>query len=679
MNLLPLRCILVLFVTLSTTLRAQSPPAPAAERVVYEAAFYAPFAPRTAFDMVNQTPGFVLAGDEDEEQRRGFSGAVGNVLIDGERPSAKSQSVKDFLQRVPAGEVVRIEILRGGIVGDASGAAVLANVVRRHSAGGGAWGLGTELATRSPAPNGWFSWGGRRGLTDYSIGGNSYAFERDLPGTRVVRDAAGAIIARRESTSPREYAQYELNGQAARALGGGKLAVTGEVGYSRYHDDSTLRTLSPAQVQLENQLVPYSESTRRAEAGVTFTRGVGAWDFETAALATRRRYHSGVRVTHFDAGDARDSEFTQRLARDSGESILRATLARDLSRGRLEAGAEAALNTLDGALALAFDFGAGPSPIEVPNANLTVRERRAEVFVSHAWRIDERWSLESRLAAEASRLEFRGDTRQSASLTYVKPRVQLTRKFGAHQLQARVFRDVGQLDFTDFVSTAELEDEVINGGNPDLKPQTAWAFELDADLRFADAALRVRGFRHFLDDVSDLVPFGPPQSRIDAPGNIGSGTLTGIELSARTPLRWLPGGTLSISGTVQDAVVRDPVTLRHRTISDFPDSTCKSELRQDLGAAKFSWGVSYGGESARVDHRLLERDAHRKSRSLDVFAETSVLGPFKLRLSMLSILGDDELRERRFYAPDRAGTLASSESTRLRPGHWWLLTLSGGF
>src|SRR5262245_20725301 len=67
------------------------------DRVVYAAAFYAQFAPRTALDMVRQTPGFVLQTGDGE--RRGFSGAVGNVLIDGERLSAKSQSLEGVLGR----------------------------------------------------------------------------------------------------------------------------------------------------------------------------------------------------------------------------------------------------------------------------------------------------------------------------------------------------------------------------------------------------------------------------------------------------------------------------------------------------------------------------------------------------------------------------------------------------
>src|SRR5262245_58408700 len=80
------------------------------DRVAYDAAFYAQFHPQNALDMVNQTPNFALNGGDD---RRGFSGAVGNLLIDGRRPVAKSQSVQSILQQIPASQVVRIEVLRG--------------------------------------------------------------------------------------------------------------------------------------------------------------------------------------------------------------------------------------------------------------------------------------------------------------------------------------------------------------------------------------------------------------------------------------------------------------------------------------------------------------------------------------------------------------------------------------
>src|SRR4051794_9779078 len=148
----------------SVVARAQllpaAPEVPASGRVVYEAGFYAQFAPRTALDMVNQTPGFTLNAGNDQ---RGFSGAIGNVLIDGERLGAKSQSLEDVLLRVPASEVLRIEIRRGAeVAGDASNASVLANVVRTSTAGGGTWMAGFEMTNEdAPKPTGRFAWSGR--------------------------------------------------------------------------------------------------------------------------------------------------------------------------------------------------------------------------------------------------------------------------------------------------------------------------------------------------------------------------------------------------------------------------------------------------------------------------------------------------------------------------------------
>jgi hypothetical protein len=175
-----------------------------------------------------------------------------------------------------------------------------------------------------------------------------------------------------------------------------------------------------------------------------------------------------------------------------------------------------------------------------------------------------------------------------------------------------------------------------------------------------------------LDDVVDRIPAGPPADRIDAAGNIGRGTLTGVELTARLPVPGLPGGTLKASGTFQDADVRDPVTLRHRTISELPERKFEVELRDDLPAIHLSWGVEYQSESESIDFRLLERDAQRKSRQLDAFVETTAVAGLTLRVTMLSILDDAQLRERRFYGAD-------TERSEWRPGHWFLFSMSGSF
>ncbi len=677
-NLLPLVTVL-----LASNAGAQSIARPPSEHVVYEAAFYAAFTPRTALDMINQTPGFVLDAPEQDE-RRGFSGAVGNVLIDGQRLGAKSQSLRDVLGRVAAKEVVRIEILRGAdVAGDASGAAVLANVIRTATSGGGTWEGGVEYTNQHvAAPNGKFGWSGRQEATEYSLGGTLYTHDHTAHGRGVQRDGSGTITARKSDEIPHENGEYALNGQVSWPAGAGKLTATGQAALLRGEERLTKLLATPAGAQIEAQVNPYQERTRTGEAGVTYLRGIGDWNMNLTALATRKRVHWEVTSTHFDGANIQDGEFVQEVRQESGESIARGTFERPLANGRIEIGGEIAVNTLDGSTALTEDLGAGPVPVALPNANLTIEEKRAEAFMSHVWqRAASLWTVDSRLAAETSRLSFAGDTDQSVSLTYLKPRVQIARALGKHQVQARVFRDVGQLDFTDFVSTAQLADDTINGGNPDLRPQTEWTAEIEADLRFTDeAALRVRMFQSFLDDVVDFVPIDAGGGPFDAPGNIGEGEIFGMEVSLRVPLRpVLRGGTLSVTGSWRDTEVTDPVTGTRRHISDAVRSEIQVDLRQDLSAAKLAWGMSYQGRSIESDFRLDEIDSFRQLHQLNVFVETTVIESFKVRLEAQSALNGAEMRERKFYSPDRNGLLVGRERTYFYPGHWWMLTVSSAF
>ena len=138
------------------------------DRLAYDAAFFTQFNPQNALDMVRQTPGFSLDGGDG---RRGFSGAVGNLLIDGLRPSSKSQSLETLLSQIPASQVVRLELLRGAaIAGDASGASVLLNVVRTPSAGSGLWNIQLGQHSEAIRPSGDLSYSGRSGQIEWGVG-----------------------------------------------------------------------------------------------------------------------------------------------------------------------------------------------------------------------------------------------------------------------------------------------------------------------------------------------------------------------------------------------------------------------------------------------------------------------------------------------------------------------------
>ncbi|MFL6550990.1 MAG: TonB-dependent receptor plug domain-containing protein [Povalibacter sp.] len=648
--------------------------------VRYEAEFFGKFAPRTALDMVKQVPSFSL--QDIDEDKRGYAAAAGNVLIDGERPSTKSQTLEDILQRIPAGQVLRIEVLRGSdLTGDRASDSLMVNVVRTPAAGSGVWSTGFELAQQhEPAPNGYASWAGRIGKVDYGLGVNTYSLKRELPGRRRVTDGDGVLQETRDEESPREFEEYAINGEVSRALFGGRLRATGQAYRSHYHQDNSLESRSTDDIFLGDELTPYSENKKTLEFGTNFEISGPAWQSTLATIFTRTRFDGDTRVTERDADLSEQSVFRQLQVRDTGESIVRGIFARSLGQSnRLEFGIEGALNTLDADLDLSGVFGGVTVPIEVPNANISLDEKRSEAYVSHSWHAGP-WSAESRLAAEVSRLEFTGDVEQVVDLSYIKPSLQLSRAFGTqHQWRARVYRDVGQLDFADFASVVSLSDDLIDGGNPNLKPETSWRAELGVDLRFASqAALGVRVYHYWVSDVVDLVPLAGADGRIAAPGNIGSGDVDGMQVTFATPLpSFIPGGTLTVDATLQQASVVDPQTHRERTISDFEGNKVKAAFRQDTHFHELSWGINYTAQSSRTDYRLDQTDRTRESPSLDVFVERAITGSIKLNLSVMSVQGSPALRRRSFYDGDRNGSLLSVEDAHQSPGRWIVLRLSG--
>jgi outer membrane receptor protein involved in Fe transport len=675
------KCSVIGGLLLFTVLIAWADESPPETIVFYDASFFEQFAPRSAFDMVQRVPSFSLR--QVDEERRGFSGAAGNVLIDGKQASAKSQSLEDILKRIPAAQVVRLEMLRGTqTAGDASGDSILVNVVRTPSAGGGFWSGGFEYAQQDePAPNANLAWAGRSGDIEYGIGAQTYALKRELPGARRVIDATGALTETKRETSPREFEEYQINGEVSRDLFGGRLRATGQAYTSRYSQENVVDRRATDGMFLGDELAPYSEDNETYELGTHFESAIQAWRWTIAAILTRKEFEGDARIALRDALRKPQSAFHQTELRDTEESIVRATFARALAEAhQLQLGIEGALNTLDADLALTGEFEGGPTrAIDVPNANMRVEENRVEAFALHTWSARP-WSTETRLAAEYSELDFSGDAKQTVDLWYVKPSFQLTRRIGErHQAYARIAREVGQLDFADFASAASLSDKRIDGGNPDLKPDVAWRLELGADVRLkAGTAFGMRVYHTWINDVVDVVALDAGEARISAPGNIGNGETFGVKVTFATALpAVIPGGTLKADATFQDPTVTDPITGRERSISKFPRNELTAEFRQDLKGRGFAWGVKYKYESSETEYRIDETDRTRVSPSLDVFVEQRVFKDWRLTLTAVSLQGEPELRRRAFYDADRSGPLLNVESTRNDPGRWFMATLSG--
>ena len=79
--------------------------------------------------MIGRLPGFTF---DDGNTARGFAGTAGNVLIYGGRPTSKTDDLQSILNCIPASDVERIELIRGGAPGiDMQGQIVVARVIRK--------------------------------------------------------------------------------------------------------------------------------------------------------------------------------------------------------------------------------------------------------------------------------------------------------------------------------------------------------------------------------------------------------------------------------------------------------------------------------------------------------------------------------------------------------------------
>jgi TonB dependent receptor len=656
--------------------QTQSAPADAAGAVGYDAAFFAQFSPRTALDMVERVPGFVL--DEGAE-RRGFAGAQSNVLINGESPTSKAQEIDDILARIPARDVERIELIRGAGTSAGSAQSMRVNVVRRGGGGEGVWEISAERAEDGRvSPGVEAAWTGRRGALEYGLSLDLDAGHMPVRGVRVDRDAAGTLDDTRAERIPLDEREGVLAGEASFPLFGWHTALNAQISGGESNEREQTQVSDPLGAlvgAIEGEL---AESEDIAELGVAMRREFGPWRAELGAVVTRRWYEGDEATTERDSDGDLDEAAWKSQNLESGETIIRAALRRDLPRDwSVELSAEGALNTLEQRLALVEDEGAGPAPVVLPSANVLVEEERAEFGVMFAGPLSPRWSVEAGASAEFSNLTQSGDSDREAELEYWKPSLQLTRSLGeGDQLRFRIYRDVGQLDFEDFVSAADITSGVVIAGNPGLRPETSWRAEAAGDWRFGeDGALSVTLYHWAIEDALDVVPVGPLGEQLDAPGNIGDAELNGLRVSAAIPITW--GASLRLDFLEQRSQATDPLTGATRELSGIDESALTIGLRQDFSS--FAWGLDYERETEAPSYQLDQIELERDAEDLTLWVETTAFAGLKLRAWGSNLTDDAETRGRRHFDSDRQGVFDGADYRAREEGLMFGLSASGQF
>lgn len=538
------------------------PAVPPAGDLSFEPSYFAEAAPVTALDMVRRIPGFVM---ETGDNVRGFAGSAGNVLVDGVRPSTKNRTLDDVLKAIPASQVARIELIRTPRPGlDQQGAQLLVNVVRLADSSR------VQALTLSN-----YSYPGRTFLPSLraetsrrdATGGWEasllLSLNQDEGGTgeRRTRGADGTGLDRARITldSPIRGGEARLAGDTGFA--GGTLRGNLSLTYQDYRTRETVNYFNG----------PLTGNTDRTDDRIRTNGGElsGEWSRSFASGLTGKLL---LLATHKDAATRSASDSARSASRYSGSSlsderILRATLARSPRRGPAwEINGEIAYNALDSRNRLHVDA----IPVNLPNGDIGVSEWRGDLAAKLTFPLSRSLNVEATGRGEMSRLSQ--DNRISGfdfstSFGFVKPKLLMRwDPSERQQVRLRLERDVGQLDFTDFASSASLIDGTISAGNLNLRPQTAWITEAMAERRFGKEGVVTVGLRHHrIDNVLDLIPV----DGLDAPGNIGRGHINALITQITWPLDKIgvAGGRLSFAGEWRHSRVRDPVDGTYRPIT----------------------------------------------------------------------------------------------------------------
>ncbi|HEX7759560.1 MAG TPA: TonB-dependent receptor, partial [Caulobacteraceae bacterium] len=571
--------------------------------VSYAPACFAASAPSTALEMVNLLPGFSL---DTGSSVRGFGGAAGNVLIDGARPATKGDPLDEILKRIPASQVLRIEVIRGGAPGvDMQGKTVIANVIRRQDSGLKL----TTAVSGTFAENGHRS-GGLRIEGTKRVG--DLAFEGSLllatgiddgvgDGPRTVRNSGGLIDHAQEFGWGRGINE-KITGAVEAPVAGGKLKLDGTVFLNPYDAFLVDDFAGPRGQEREHD----HQDTDTYEIGARYERPL------TARLSSETFLLQQFGVNNYNEiliGPTTDQRFT--LDKTTRESIVRSSLKFQAADAlNLEAGGEGAYNHLRSRTRYDQDGLSVP----LPAANVQVSETRGELFATATWRARPTLTLETGIRAEASRIASTGDVVSTRSLFYPKPRVVISWSPDASdQVRLRLEREVGQLNFDNFTaSAATLGGGSVHGGNPNLNPQQAWVAELAYDRRFwGSAQVTITGRHYWLRDVEDRVP--DPTGAFDTPGNIGAGTKDELALNLNLPTDKLgiKHGVLTATGTWRHSSVIDPTTGRKREISGLRHYDSEIHFTQGLPRWKSTWGFEVFGAWRETYYRFNEIDTDR--------------------------------------------------------------------
>ncbi|MEM7730324.1 MAG: hypothetical protein AAF311_13830 [Pseudomonadota bacterium] len=675
-----------------------APPVPGEGQDVFPADYFDIYVPRTALDMIRRVPGFqIQSGDTG---RRGLGQGGANILINGERLTGKADPF-DQLSQIQAESVVQIRIRDGATLSIPGLSGRVADVtVKRTRVLKGTWEWNPQFRRRlepnlTNAELNLSGELGAQGALTYALTLRDYGFRSGARATETLRDADGTLFEIRDEDiqnsapqpgvaltlgwTPRpghkgnlnaEYWQFNFS-RAARAV---RTPVT-DAG------DDTLTRTGRGEDEWNLEL--------DADYELPFLSGqlkfIGVLDRESSPS-----FNSFSRTSPL-TGFLGASRFVQEA--EETELVGRVEYGWTPAAGRdWQIAAEGAYNELDIEQELFVQNPAGSMNGPMPGLMIgqgvsafIVSEDRAEATLTHNRPLGPRIDLQASAGVEYSSLSQESEGRAGAAAReFVRPKgfVSATYKVDdSFDVRARVEREVGQLNFFDFVASVDLEDDLGRVRNFDLVPSQSWLASLELDKDFGQGnTFRIEFYASLISDTVDRIPVGADG---DAVGNIGTAYRYGFDiLSTLKGDRWgVPGTELNLELEWRDSSVDDPLLGFSRRLNGDKEIYYEAEFRHDIPDTNWAWGgfVSRFISAERFRLFSIDRDGVDRPNSRAFVEHKDVLG-LTVRASVSNLLGQEEFFERtRFDGRRDRGVVLQTEEIKFNYGPILTLSFEGSF
>jgi hypothetical protein len=626
---------------------------------VYVAADFARFAPKTAYDMLVQVPGFTIRTSR--EQERGLGQASENVLINGQRIANKNYAggdagAVDELQRIPAANVERIEIVDAASLGIAGLAGQVANViVAKQNKSSGQFEWEPDFRAHYSKPNlfrGSFSYNGSSGPVDYTLSIRDQGGRGAFGGAIVITDRNGAVTERRNEIYHSENDLVTFQGKF-KLDGPGSSVGNLTLGYTPYW--------GPEHIRDRRDLVNGDDAAR------TTVQTLKGWYYDVNAdydfalgpgrlklIGVQHRDHEPLDVTQimrFDSGADPDGV---RFTRDSHiqETIGRAEYGWKAGKNDWQLSVERAYNLLDQKGGL---FELDPSgvfnEVDFPEGTGKVTEVRYEGIATLSRPLTPNLDLQVAGGAELSWLDRADDTDPARKFFRPKGSVSLGwRPAATWDASLKLRRKVGQISFYDFLAQPKLSQDRENAGNPNLVPPQSWEIEGEVGHELGRwGKTRVRAWYHLVDDIIDVIPLADHTEGI---GNLPHATRVGLESTSTInfdPIGWV-GAKLDTQIGFERTRVRDPLTGEKRPISGQQNRWLSLSLRHDVPHTQIAYGAQFNYGHMTRNYYLTEVFRSWEGPNwLDVYVEHKDVFGLTVRASVGNVLNARHRRTRYVY------------------------------